>query len=167
MVVIGQMWLRAVRWALLLSSVAGRRIGAWRVLWPLTVGYLGNIALPARLGEVMRIVLASRWLGLSATGSTVSVGLERSVDLLALLTVATVAYGLVGTVGWLPFAATLGILAGFALVLRAGARLSGHVPGFLPAALGDIIRRVLVCCRRRPRSSPRRSVGSQPGHLGL
>jgi hypothetical protein len=143
-VVVAQMWLRSARWALLLSAAGGRRIGAWQALWPLTVGYLGNIALPARLGEVARIVLASRWLGISATGSTASVVIERAVDLLALITMATVAYGIVGTIGWLPFAATLMVLAGFALVLRAGTRLAGHVPRFLPAVMGDILRRLLV-----------------------
>ena len=81
------------------------RLGARAdVVGPLAAGYLGNTVLPARLGEVVRIVLISRRTAVPATAATASVVVERVVDLLALLAVATAASGVIGATGWLPFA---------------------------------------------------------------
>ncbi len=78
LVLIVQMWVRAVRWAIILSAVQPVPITGRMALWPTIAGYLGNIALPARLGEVIRIVLISRrWTPVTATGATASVLIER------------------------------------------------------------------------------------------
>ena len=94
------------------------RISARAALWPTTAGYLGNVVLPARLGEVIRIVLISRRTPVTATAATASVLIERVVDLLALLAFAAAAYGAVGAIGWLPLAGMLVLLVAFGLVLR-------------------------------------------------
>lgn len=55
-----QLGLRARRWALLLTTTTHGRVKTLRVIGPLTVGYLANAILPARLGEVARSALVAR-----------------------------------------------------------------------------------------------------------
>jgi uncharacterized membrane protein YbhN (UPF0104 family) len=139
LVVLVQLAIRAARWALLLTAVGPIPVGAGRVIGPLSVGYLGNTVLPARLGEVVRIVLVSRRAGVPATTSTASVVVERGVDLLALLAIATVASGFLATTSWLPFVAVLALLVGVGLVLPTAAWLAGRVPARLPSRVGDAL----------------------------
>lgn len=143
LVVAAQLWVRATRWAILLSAVQPSHIGTRTALWPTTAGYLGNVVLPARLGEVIRIVLISRRTPVTATAATASVLIERVVDLLALLAFAAAAYGAVGAIGWLPLAAMLVLLVAFGLVLRTAGWLASRVPAGLPARVRDVAVRLL------------------------
>ncbi len=143
LVVVAQMWVRAARWAILLSAVQTTRIRARTAMWPTTAGYLGNTVLPARLGEVVRIVLISRRTPVTATAATASVLIERVVDLLALLAFAAGAYGAVGAIGWLPLAGVLMLLAVFGLALRTTGWLAAHVSARLPTRARDVILRLL------------------------
>ena len=60
LVLAAQLALRSIRWSYLLPTETGARVPAARLLPVLLVGYLGNIVLPARLGEVVRAYLVSR-----------------------------------------------------------------------------------------------------------
>jgi uncharacterized protein (TIRG00374 family) len=143
LVIIAQMWVRAVRWAIILSAVQPVPISGRTAMWPTIAGYLGNIALPARLGEVIRIVLISRRTPVTATAATASVVIERAVDLLALLAFAAAAYGVIGAVGWLPFLAMMVLLGVFGVALRTTGWLAARVPARVPARVRDVLVRLL------------------------
>ena len=150
-VVAVQLVIRAVRWGILLTAVGPVPLGPRQVVGPLAAGYLGNTVLPARLGEVVRIVLVSRRTGVPATAATASVVLERAVDLLALLAIATGASGVIGATGWLPFAAMLALLVVLGVALPATGWVAAHVPSVLPVRMRDVlVRFVLAFGRARP-----------------
>jgi uncharacterized protein (TIRG00374 family) len=99
-----QVWIRSVRWALLLPS-GDRRVPTARVVPVVLIGYLGNAVLPARLGEVLRGGVISRRENLDPLGAVGSVVLERGIDLVALVSVALPALWLAGAPAWLVQAA--------------------------------------------------------------
>jgi glycosyltransferase 2 family protein len=142
-VVIVQLGIRSVRWAVLLTAVGPRRLGARDVVGPLAAGYLGNTVLPARLGEVVRIVLVSRRTGVPATAATASVVVERVVDLIALLAVATVASAMIGATGWLPIAGMLALLGAIGMALPMAAPIADRLPQNLPERARDVLDRFL------------------------
>ncbi len=151
-VVMVQLGIRSARWAALLTAVGPRRLGARDVVGPLAAGYLGNTVLPARLGEVVRIVLVSRRTGVPATAATVSVVVERVVDLIALLAVATVASAVIGVTGWLPFAGMLALLGATGIALPLAAPIADRLPARLPERARDILDRFLrAFAAARPR----------------
>ena len=93
--------LRAFRWSLLLPRTnGGERIPFVRLVPPLLVGYLGNAILPARLGEPMRAVIASRRVRVGMPEALGSVLLERVVDVATLAPIAFVAAMIVGAPAW-------------------------------------------------------------------
>lgn len=103
---LGVMWvalaLRVVTCFVLLPDHGdGSRVGVARLIAPVTVGYLGNIVLPARLGEVIRGYLISRREGLAFGATLGSVTLERIIDTVALAAVAFVAASFIGAAPWI------------------------------------------------------------------
>jgi uncharacterized protein (TIRG00374 family) len=143
LVVVAQFVVRSVRWALLLSAMGPARLRAADTVGPLAVGYLGNTVLPARLGEVVRIVVVARRTPTTATAATASVVVERAVDLLALLAIAAAAAGLVGPTGWAPFLVVLLLLVAVGAVLPVAARIADRLPHAIPARAHDIADRLL------------------------
>ena len=94
--------IRAWRWSLLIPpSADGSRPSTLRLLPPMLVGYLGNAVLPARLGEPMRAVIASRREGIGTTEALGSVLVERLVDIAMLAIFGFVAALLVGGPAWI------------------------------------------------------------------
>ena len=84
-------WLKAWRWKVLLTPVGQTTI---RGVMPATmIGYMGNILLPAYLGELVRLHVIGRSYGFSASAVLGSLVLERLFDLLTVLFV--IAAGLV------------------------------------------------------------------------
>jgi uncharacterized protein (TIRG00374 family) len=151
-VILVQLLVRAVRWSGILSAMAGEPIGTRQVVGPLAVGYLGNIVLPARLGEVGRLVVVSRRTGASATASTASVVVERAVDLLALLSIVAAASAVVGATGWLPVAVVIVLVLGLVVAMRTGSWLANHVPTRVPPRIREIaIRLFAALAAARPR----------------
>ena len=109
-----QIVVRAWRWSILMPARPdGTRVSGIRLIPPLLVGYLGNAVLPARLGEPMRAVIASRRERIGATEAIGSVLVERVIDVATLAPVAFLAALLVGAPDWtiriLGVAAGLGI----------------------------------------------------------
>lgn len=108
-----QVTVRAWRWSFLLPRRAdGRRLAVQRLLPSLLVGYLGNAVLPARLGEPMRAVLASRRERIGTTEALGSVVLERVIDVATLAVVAFGAAVLVGAPDWITQLLGLAALGG-------------------------------------------------------
>ena len=167
LVVMVQLGIRSVRWAALLTAVGPRPVRARQAVGPLAVGYLGNTVLPARLGEVVRIVLISRRASVPATPATASVVVERAVDLIALLTVATAAAGLSGATGWLPFAGVLVLLVAISVLLPLASRIADRLPARLPARPRDILDRLLRAFAAATAARHRQSLGAEPARLGV
>ena len=123
-VVAVQAILRAWRWSILIPARDdGSRASALRLLPPMLVGYLGNAVLPARLGEPMRAVIASRREGIGTTEALGSVLVERLVDIAVLAMVGFAAALIVGGPAWtiqlLGLAAAVGV-AGMIVLLTFG-----------------------------------------------
>ena len=69
---------RSLRWRILLS--AERWLGVLDVFWAMMVGYLGNLLLPARAGEVVRSVALGRRVQLSVSFVLATTLTERILD---------------------------------------------------------------------------------------
>jgi uncharacterized protein (TIRG00374 family) len=103
-----QVWLRTVRWQLLLPRrQGGMRVPVRRLLPVLLIGYLGNVALPARLGEVVRTYLVSRREGFDSPSVLGTVVLERILDLFALAGFALIIALAIGAPTWIIGAAAV------------------------------------------------------------
>ncbi len=123
-VVAVQSVLRAWRWSILMPARDdGTRVSGWALLPPMLVGYLGNTVLPARLGEPMRAVIASRRERIGTTEALGSVLVERLVDIAMLALVAFAAALIVAGPAWtiqlLGVAAAAGV-AGMIVLLTVG-----------------------------------------------
>ncbi len=77
------LFFRSVRWQFLLTPVS--RIPVARLFPVVTVGYMANNLLPARLGELARAYYLSRREGLSTSTGLATVVVERIYDGLTLL----------------------------------------------------------------------------------
>jgi uncharacterized membrane protein YbhN (UPF0104 family) len=124
-----QTLVRAARWRLLLGRGRdGARLPFLLVLRALLIGYLGNAALPARLGEAARAGVVSRASNRAFGAVLGTVLLERLIDLVALAVLVLVASvfapvpALVVNVAAVTIA--IGIAGGLVLVV-AGRRLGG------------------------------------------
>lgn len=114
----GQILLRTLRWQLLLPVRGdGRRPSAIRVLPVLLAGYLGNLILPARLGELARAYLLARREALGFSRVLGSVLLERVIDLASLALVAIAAALVAGAPGWIVRGMAIIAAVGFVLVM--------------------------------------------------
>jgi glycosyltransferase 2 family protein len=82
----GALFLRALRWRILLSSAGPVPIGT--AFWATSVGYFGNNFLPARAGELARTLMISSRCGLTSAYVLTTAMLERMVDALALVIIS-------------------------------------------------------------------------------
>ncbi len=95
--------LSSARWRYIL--LPAQDIG-WRVLFPITlIGFFSNYVLPAKVGELVRVVLLGRRTHLSASTILATVVLERTLDVL-ILTVVLLSVLIV-----LPLPAWMGLVA--------------------------------------------------------
>lgn len=76
--------LRVLRWRSMLA-VARPDLGFWRCAVPFLGSIAANNVLPFRLGDVLRCIAFSRWLGIDAGTVTATVFAERLLDLLTIL----------------------------------------------------------------------------------
>ncbi len=83
------LFLRAVRWRVLLNAEA--RLGIGTVFRATMVGYLGNNFLPARAGEVLRSLLISRESELTNTYVLTTALSERLMDVIAVVLAGSLA----------------------------------------------------------------------------
>jgi len=130
-----QVWLRTGRWQLLLPRRPdGTPVAVRRLVPVLLIGYLGNVALPARLGEVVRTYLVSRREGLDSASVLGTVVLERILDVVSLAGFGLIVAVSIGAPPWIVSAAGLAAALGVLALLVA---ITG-----LPTVLGSLSRRV-------------------------
>jgi uncharacterized protein (TIRG00374 family) len=110
------LFLRAVRWRVLLLAESSVRLGS--AFYATSAGYLANNVLPARAGELVRTMMVSRYAQVSRTFVLTTAFLERVADAIALVTISGVVLALF-TNGphWLSRAATPIACAGFAALV--------------------------------------------------
>ncbi|RLS56177.1 MAG: UPF0104 family protein [Planctomycetota bacterium] len=76
--------LKAYRWTLLLRPIGGYRTWA-DCFGPMLAGFAVNNTLPARAGEVVRVMVFARRSGQPVTAVLATVALERILDMLSIL----------------------------------------------------------------------------------
>ena len=110
LVIAAQAVIRGWRWRMLLPPRPdGSAVPVRRTISPMLIGYLGNIVLPARLGEAIRAFLVARredLVPLQAFGATM---LERLVDVVVLALISLVAALVLGAEWWI---IVIGLVAG-------------------------------------------------------
>jgi uncharacterized protein (TIRG00374 family) len=79
------LWLRALRWRLMLEPVKKTSLG--NLFWATIIGFGANNMLPARLGELVRAYALGRLEQIPATSALATVLLERVLDGMVLLLV--------------------------------------------------------------------------------
>lgn len=120
--------LRSLRWQVLLGEVCPV---SWKRLYPvLTIGYMANNLLPARIGELSRAYLIARRESVSAGAVVASVALERVIDGLVVLGLLAAVLPALPRAEWLGALVQIsGVFFGFGLVICLG--LAVVRPGWL------------------------------------
>ena len=77
-------WIRAVRWGVLLSPLR-RGIHPYSLFKVLVIGYMGNDILPARLGDVIRVYVLSRRESVTKSATLATILVERIFDGLTMI----------------------------------------------------------------------------------
>ena len=90
-------YLRGLRWGVLLS--AQKKIDHLTMLWATSIGYLGNLLLPARAGEVIRSVMLGSKANISKSYVFATAITERILDVIILVLVGVFS---IPTIGGLP-----------------------------------------------------------------
>jgi uncharacterized membrane protein YbhN (UPF0104 family) len=142
------LWVRTVRWRALLMPVKPLPLGS--LFGILSIGFLVNNVLPARLGEVARAVLAGRRHDVSRSAVLATVVLERIFDgivMLLFLGVATYAAG--GRVG----ADWLGVLVPLTAAGFGGAAVALGLLALAPTLALGIAARMLAPFPARARDA--------------
>jgi glycosyltransferase 2 family protein len=120
--------LRALRWQRLLRPIAHVRYPP--MLGYLLIGYLANNVLPARLGELVRSHYLGDREGISRASALGTVVVERIVDLVAVVGIASVALLILSVRGVVASAVLVGAgVAGLFLVVLALGIVAHRLPG--------------------------------------
>jgi glycosyltransferase 2 family protein len=138
-------WLRSIRWRVLLPEYALKTATLFRAL---VVGFTVNNLLPLRMGEVARAYLLARWGRVSYSSTIASLLVERVLDGLSLALLLLLALVLLPSAPsylWAVGAlAACGFLAGAAVLALAAWRTSA-----LAALIGFVTRWLPVGLRAR------------------
>jgi glycosyltransferase 2 family protein len=144
-------YLRAIRWRILLRSVAPRATTA--KLFPIIViGFMANNVLPLRAGEIVRSVVIGREFGVRKTSALATIAVERIFDgitMLAFLAFSMIFVSLTSELQHLAiisFIVFAGLLLGLTLIMYAGdfvTRVLQLVLGPLPDAVGARVERLV------------------------
>jgi len=82
------MYARCQRWQILLEKTHRRPVGILPIYSASAIGFMANMVLPFRVGEIARPWLVARNAGLPAASTFATVIVERVLDLMALATFA-------------------------------------------------------------------------------
>ena len=99
---LADLWVRALRWRALITPVAPLPLGS--LFGILSIGFLVNNVLPARLGEIARAIIVGRRHDVSRSATLATIVLERIFDgivMLLFLGVATAGAGSTVASDWL------------------------------------------------------------------
>jgi uncharacterized protein (TIRG00374 family) len=111
-IMVVQFLIRGWRWSVLLPHrPSGEPVPVSRTLVPMLVGYLGNIVLPARLGEPIRAFMVARRERLDALEAFGATMLERLVDTVTLALIGFAVAVVMDAPWWI---VAVGAVAGFA-----------------------------------------------------
>jgi hypothetical protein len=143
-------YIRALRWRVLLSGVA--RVPVRPLFSATAVGFMANMLLPLRAGEIIRPVLLGRQTKVSTSAALASVLLERLFDLLFIflfllgISVAVPVPAWMGRASYIVAIAIAVLIALLLLLLRsrdramAGSRaVLAHLPGNLGHGVSAVI----------------------------
>ncbi|HEY3334480.1 MAG TPA: lysylphosphatidylglycerol synthase transmembrane domain-containing protein [Candidatus Limnocylindrales bacterium] len=120
--------LRALRWRVLLAPVG--RVSFGTTLSSLLVGYLANNILPARLGEIVRSVDLGERTRLSRSTILGTIVVERVVDTVVVVAIASVAILVLSVRGIVASAVLVGLALTALLVVAIAAGIAAHrLPG--------------------------------------
>ena len=143
-------WLRAVRWSILLRPVKAGISG--RSLFPtVIVGYMANNVLPLRTGELVRAYLVGRKYDVRKTSVLATIAVERMFDgftLLGFMLLATAFISFTSELQHLALIAfgvfTVGLIGLFLLTLSGNLldRLVQLIVGPLPVRVADTVERM-------------------------
>ena len=147
---IGSLYLRALRWGVLLAPLA--RIDNRSLFSATAIGFAANMLLPLRAGEVLRPWFLARKHGLPLPQTIATVAIERLFDMATLLLffgVATLTLPLPPEwrrYGWVFLATFLGFLVMLIALQRHPERtlsMLAVVLGVLPARLSELISSIV------------------------
>jgi uncharacterized protein (TIRG00374 family) len=139
-------WLKSIRWAIAIRGATGRHVHG--ALSASIIGFAGNVLLPARLGELLRIRVIDKHNQTGWSVALTTVGLTQLFDLLILLgyflLVSLWATSLLATHRW-----QIGLLA-IVVMLMLGSFVVLHQKApFLQAVLLPIHQRLPDAVRRQ------------------
>ncbi len=144
-------WIRAVRWAVLLRPLVP--VSVRDVLPIVVVGYTANNVLPLRTGELVRAYLVRRRFGVRKTAALATIAVERLFDgltMLGFIFAATTVISLTAALQHLALIAAAvfaAILLGMVVLTLGGDfrdRLLQLALGPLPPALADRVERMAM-----------------------
>ena len=138
-----QAWVRSARWAWLIRTCAGIRIGIARVIDAMLLGYFVNAVMPGRLGEVARALVVARRESVAFSAVAASVVVERAIDVMALTALAAIALFATGSQWSIPFAAVAVAIAVLVGLGRRATALERLIPSRTPARAADGLRSFL------------------------
>jgi len=119
---------RGARWRALLTPIAS--IPYRRVLGYTYIGYLANNVLPARLGELVRSHSLGEKEGIARTTVLGTVVVERVVDTVSVVAIASVAVLVLSIRGFMTSAVLMGLAFATLLVIGLGIGMAAHrLPG--------------------------------------
>ena len=85
LVSIYSLYVRCLRWRLLLERAAGRRVSMEALFSATAIGFMSNLVLPLRIGEVVRPYLLSHKTRVPLSTTLATAVLERVLDMAALV----------------------------------------------------------------------------------
>jgi glycosyltransferase 2 family protein len=143
-VTVWTLFIRAQRWRVFLQAVGVPPL--WPLVSATNIGFLANMVLPLRIGEVVRPVLLSRRAGLPLSGVLASVLLERIFDMFTILFLFGVSASLVTVSdqvrqwGWMLSGLAVAVAALIVVIRvqeRLFLRLARRASEIVPARVGE------------------------------
>jgi uncharacterized protein (TIRG00374 family) len=137
-------WLRAVRWKYLLKPLG--EFASTRLFQPILIGFFSNFILPARSGELVRVVALGTNVPISKSAILASIAVERVLDGIALALFLMLGLWWVPAPPWvaavlrttaLVFGAALLLLGLLAFEGQRIHRMAGHLIGGSQILLGN------------------------------